>query len=41
MFYKVDGDNIHLERTPDNDVEWGPEYFMEAFLRMYKIYING
>jgi hypothetical protein len=41
MFYKVDGDNIHLERTPDNDVEWSPEYFMEAFLRMYKIYING
>ncbi len=41
MFYKIDGDNIHLERTPDNDVEWRSEQFMEAFLRMYKIYING
>ncbi len=37
MFYKINGNNVHLERTPNNDVEWKIENFREAIDRIFKI----
>ena len=37
MFYKVNGDKVHLERTSENEVEWKIENFREAIDRIFKI----
>ena len=40
MFHK-NKSPLHLERTPDNDVEWTEDMFDKAFERIYNIYINN
>lgn len=41
MFYQESPDGkVKLIRTPDNDIEWTEDLFMEAFLMMYNIYLN-
>ena len=37
MFYKVNRDKVHLERTSENEVEWKIENFREAIDRIFKI----
>ena len=41
MFFLEDGPNVHLVRTPDNDVEWKEEQFLQAFIEIYKMYIDN
>ena len=35
MFYKPDGDKVHLQRNEDNDIEWRD--FNKAINRIFEI----